>query len=63
MLSILSINHIIIYFRVVVVYQFSFDSLCFLLHWRSPVEHVRVSVRVRVSNLTEEVDDVVGVQA
>ena len=63
MLSILSINHIIIYFRVVVVYQFSFDSLGFLLGWGSPVECVRVSVRVRVSNLTEEVDDVVGVQA
>ena len=63
MLSILSINNIIIYFRVVVMYQFSFDSLGFLLRWRSPVECVRVSVRVRVSNLTEEVDDVVGVQA
>ena len=62
MLSILSINYIIS-FRVVVVYQFSFDSLGFLRPWRSPVECVRVSVRVRVSNLTEEVDDVVGVQA
>ena len=62
MLSILSINHIVC-FRVVVVYQFSFDSLCFLLRWGSPVECVRVSVGVRISNLTEEVDDVVGVQA
>ena len=61
MLSILSINYIIC-FRLF-VYQFSFDSLGFLRPWRSPVESVRVSVRVRVSNLTEEVDDVVGVQA